>query len=58
MKYAELREHFIAYQQGKISRAEVACAIGLWQRGGSRTDCPIINTQWPSIMRKAGCMSC
>ena len=33
MTYSELKEVMHEYRQGRLSRDEMALAIGLWQRG-------------------------
>jgi hypothetical protein len=35
MTYTELRAFFRMFHRGEISKLELACAIGLWQRAGA-----------------------
>ena len=36
MSYAELKAFMRMFHRGEISKVELACAIGLWQRGGAK----------------------
>ena len=37
MTYSELKRYFRWFHAGLMNKTEVACAICLWQRGGSKT---------------------
>ena len=36
MRYEELKGYMRRFHRGEISKAEMAFAIGLWQRGGAK----------------------
>jgi hypothetical protein len=38
MKYSKLKEYFTLFQQDKISKIELICAISLWQENGANID--------------------
>lgn len=38
MTYVELMSYMRRFHLGEISNVEMAFAIGLWQRGGARTN--------------------